>query len=169
MNYPPPPYQPGSNVPPPPGGYPPAPGGYPPEVPGRQGGYRPPASQPPQPGYPQQPGYSARDPYGQPPPQAQRRSGCKGCFFGCLIAFFATIVVIGVIGVAGIYMVKNMFPSNLSFGDAAGCAIMRTIVNNADTIIDQTDASAADKADMRRGVEELQAQYERQCGVQRLY
>jgi hypothetical protein len=162
VNYPPPPYQPGSNIPPP-GGYPPAPGGYAPLPPGQQGGYLPPAGQPPQPGYP------SRDPYGLPPPQAQRRGGCKGCFFGCLIAFFATIVVIGVIGVAGVYMVKSMFPSNLSFGDAAGCAVMRTIVNNADTIIDQTDASAADKADMRRGVQEVQAEYERQCGVQRLY
>ena len=66
-------------------------------------------------------------------------------------------------------MVKNMFPSDLSFGDAAGCAAMRVIVNNADTFIDQMDGSASDKAEMRSAIREIRAEYERQCGTQRLY
>lgn len=158
MNYPPPPYQPGSHIPPPPGGYPP----------GQHGGYQPEQGYPPPQGYPPQ-GYGPTDPYQQPVEPTRRRGGCKGCFFGCLIAFFVTIAVIGVIGVAGIFMVKSMFPTDLSFGDAAGCAVMRVIVNNADTIIDQTDGTASEKAEMRSGVRELQAEYDRQCGVQRLY
>lgn len=158
MSYPPP--GPGPQIPPPPGGLPPA-------------RPRPPADgQPPGPapagGRTPQGGYPARDPYEQPPQAGRRRGGCRGCIVGCLLAALALIALVGVLIVGAVFMVRQMFPSNLSFGEAAGCAVMRVIVNNADLVIDQADATPAEKADMRRAVQEVRAEYERQCLPQRL-
>lgn len=152
MSYPQPPQNPSGQVPPgqysPSGQYPPP--GYPP------GQYGPEQYQPGQ--YPPD----------QWPPQEQqvrRRGGCRGCIVGCLVASLVLAVLLAVVVAAGAYVVRQMFPTAESVQASAGCAIMRFVVNNAETGIEQSDSTAAEKAEMRRGIEELRREFEQQCGT----
>lgn len=122
--------------------------------------YPPPQYPPGQ--YPQPPQY----PPGQAPPQeqqAQRRGGCRGCLMGCLIATVVGVALMAIAVVAGVYVVRQMFPTTESVQQAASCAIMRVVVNNAESGIDQSDATAAEKAEMLRAVQELRMEFDRQC------
>jgi hypothetical protein len=142
MSYPPPPLQPRGPPQYPPGQYPPGP-------------------------YQQQPYPPGQYPPGQTPPQeqpVQRRGGCRGCLIGCLIALLVVGVMLVIAVAAGAYVVRQMFPTTDSVQEAATCTIMRVIVNNAETVIEQADATSAEKADMRRGIQELRAEFERECG-----
>jgi hypothetical protein len=136
MNIPPPPLQPPGPPQYPPGQYPPGP-------------------------------YQQPYPPGQAPPQeqpVQRRGGCRGCLVGCLIALLVVVMLLVVAVAAGAYAVRQMFPTTDSVQEAATCTIVRVIVNNAETVIEQADATSAEKADMRRGIQELRAEFERECG-----
>jgi hypothetical protein len=142
MSYPPPPLQPPGPPQYPPGQYPPGP-------------------------YQQQPYPPGQYPPGQTPPQeqpVQRRGGCRGCLIGCLIALLVVAMMLVVAVAAGAYVVRQMFPTTDSVQEAATCTIMRVIVNNAETVIEQADATSAEKADMRRGIQELRAEFQRECG-----
>lgn len=83
---------------------------------------------------------------------------------GCLVTVLVSAALLVVAMVAGVYIVKQMFPTTDSATQAATCAIMRVVVNNAESGIQQSDVSEAEKADMRRGVQELRSEFEQQCG-----
>lgn len=126
-----------------------------------------PPGQYPSPGYP--PGHYGSGQYSsdQGPPQdqpVQRRGGCRGCLLGCLIAFLVAAALTVVAVVAGAYMIRQMFPTTESVQEAATCTILRVVVNNAESVIEQADATAAEQAEMRRGVQDLRAEFERECG-----
>lgn len=126
-----------------------------------------PPGQYPSPGYP--PGHYGSGQYSsdQGPPQdqpVQRRGGCRGCLLGCLIAFLVAAALTVVAVVAGAYMIRQMFPTTESVQEAATCTILRVVVNNAESVIEQADATAAEQAEMRRGVQDLRAKFERECG-----
>jgi hypothetical protein len=136
-----------------------------------------PPGQYPSPGYPPGhygPGQYSSDQYppgqyppNQGPPQdqpVQRRGGCRGCLLGCLIAFLVAAALTVVAVVAGAYMIRQMFPTTESVQEAATCTILRVVVNNAESVIEQADATAAEQAEMRRGVQDLRAEFERKCG-----
>jgi hypothetical protein len=72
-----------------------------------------------------------------------------------------------VAAVVGVYVVRQMFPTTESVQEAAGCAVMRVVVNNAESGIDQADATPAEKAEMRRAVQELRREFEQNCGPPR--
>lgn len=141
MSYPQPPQQPYGQVPP--GGYPP-PGQY---LPGQWD----PGQYPPDQGPPQE-------------QQAQRRRGCRGCIIGCLVTFLVIGVLFAAAVAAGIYVVRQMFPTTESAQEAAGCAIMRVIVTGAETAVEQSDATPAEKEQVRREFEQLRREFEQQCG-----
>ena len=84
---------------------------------------------------------------------------------GCLVTVLVVAALLVVAVVAGVYIVKQMFPTTESATQAATCAVMRVVVNNAEAGIQQSDLSEAEKADMRRGVQELQTEFEQQCGA----
>jgi hypothetical protein len=145
MSYPQPPLYPQGQVPP---GQHPAPG-YPP---GQYGtGQYQPGQYPPDQGPPQE-------------QRVQRRGGCRGCILGCLVTSLVLAVVLALAVAAGVYVVRQMFPTTESVQEAGTCAIMRFVVNNAERGIEQSDSTAAEKAEMRRGVEELRREFEQQCG-----
>jgi nucleoside diphosphate kinase len=73
-------------------------------------------------------------------------------------------VVLAIAAAAGVYTVRQMFPTTESAQEAAGCAIMRFVVNNAEQGIEQSDSTDAEKAEMRRGADELRREFEQQCG-----
>jgi hypothetical protein len=83
---------------------------------------------------------------------------------GCLVTTLVVAALLVVAVVAGVYVVKQMFPTSDSATQAASCAIMRVFVSNAESGIQQSDASEAEKADLRRAVQELRSEFEQQCG-----
>jgi hypothetical protein len=72
-------------------------------------------------------------------------------------------VLVAVLVAAVVYLVQQAFPTTESFEQAATCAGLRIVVNNAETAIDQADLGPAERADLRRAIEELRAEYDRQC------
>ena len=134
--------------------------------------------------YPQPPGYpSGQAPPGQYPPpgqywpgqyppyqgppqeqQVQRRGGCRGCLMGCLVATLVGAVLIVVAVAAGIYVVRQMYPTTESVREAAGCVVMRVFVNNVESALGQSDLTEAEKEGMRRELEQLRREFESQCG-----
>ena len=131
-------------------------------------------SYPPQGQYPSYPPGQPPPPYQpepyppEPGPPPERGRGCRGCLIGCLIAFLVVAALAVVAIVAGVYVVRQMYPTSESVGEAARCAFMRVILNNAEAGaeagIQQSNASDAEKAELRRNVQELRAEFERQCG-----
>ena len=136
---------------------------YPP--PYQPGGQPPPSPYPP-PGYSQGAYGPGQYPPGQYPPQeqpVQRRGGCRGCLMGCLIACLVGAVLLVVAVVAGIYVVRQMFPTTESVQEAAGCVVMRVFANNLESILAQSDLTETEKAAMRRELEQLRREFEGQC------
>jgi hypothetical protein len=95
---------------------------------------------------------------------ARRRAGCGGCLVGCLAGFAVKVVLAALVLNVGAFMLRQAFPTGESFTQAATCTALRTVVYTAESSIDQRDASAAEKAELRQGIQELRAEYERQCG-----
>ena len=83
---------------------------------------------------------------------------------GCLVALLAVGVLTVVAAAVGVYVVRQMFPTTDSVQQAATCGILRVVVNNAESAIEQTDSTPAEKAEMQQGVREARAEFERQCG-----
>lgn len=139
--------------------------------PGPPGGQRPPDSYP-SPGYPPAPYppgsyHPGQYPPGQAPPQEQqvrRRGGCRGCLIGCLVACLAGVVLIVVAIAAGLYVVRQMYPTTDSVQGAVGCAVMRTFLNNLETLLAQSDLTEAEKEEMRRELRQQRRAFEEQCG-----
>src|SRR5688572_28191548 len=145
---------------------------YPPQLPGGQT----------PPGYPAasygpgqySPGQYSPDQYspgqyppGQMPPEAQqvrRRGGCRGCLMGCLVACMVGLVVLVVAIAAGIYVLRQMYPTTDSVQEAAGCAVMRTFVDNLERLLEQSDMTEAEKEGMRREFQQQRRAFEEQCG-----
>jgi hypothetical protein len=86
---------------------------------------------------------------------------------GCLVTFVVVAVLAVVVVAAGYFMLRQTFPTTDSVGDAATCAILRVAVNNAETAIQQSNVSAADKAQLQRDFQQLRAQYEQKCAPPR--
>jgi hypothetical protein len=82
----------------------------------------------------------------------------------CLMILLACALLAVITVGAGIYMVRQMAPNATSFGDSARCAAMRAAVTFGDRAIDQGNASAAEKAELRRNLQDLRTQYQRECG-----
>lgn len=136
---------------------------YPPQPPG---GQTPPGPYPP-PGYPPAAYGPSQYPPGQAPPEAQqvrRRGGCRGCLVGCLVACLVGVVVLVVAIAAGIYVLRQMYPTTDSVQEAAGCVVMRTFVNNLETLLEQSDLTEAEKEGMRRELQQQRRAFEEQCG-----
>ena len=74
-------------------------------------------------------------------------------------AILAVIVV-----AASFYAVRQMFPSAGTVKDAAICTALRIAVTYGDRAIEQGDMSASDRAQARRGIQEMRTQYQRDCG-----
>ena len=77
-----------------------------------------------------------------------------------LVCAVLAVVVVG----AGVFAVRQMFPTAGTVGDAVGCIGMRVLVVNGDAIVERGNGTPAQKAEMRRGIEQLRARYERECG-----
>jgi hypothetical protein len=146
----------------PPYGYP-APGN-------QQPGYPPYGSQ--QPGYPPYVGPPPGGPppgYGVPPPPehqgrgAQQRRGCRGCLLTCLTVFLACALLAVIVVAAGVYMVRQAFPTATSTQDLVTCVGLRVLVNNEELILERGNATPEQKAEIRRGFEELRTKYQREC------
>jgi hypothetical protein len=140
--------------------------GYPPfqQQPYQQGPYQQPPHQQPYQQVPYQQGPGMPPPPGPPDPGVQRRGGCRGCFVTCLTILVVCAVLVVIAAAAGIYMVRQMAPNAASFGDSAKCVALRIAVQYGETAIEQGDASAAEKAELRRNLQELQSQFEGECG-----
>ena len=137
-------------------------------------GFPPGSGYPPGAGYPPPPGYQPPQGYGAPPGQpgapqqpVQRRSGCRGCLFGCLAAFLAVAVLATVVFVAGVFMFRRAFPTAESFGEASTCAALRIVVTVLETGINQADMSAAERAEAQQMLREMRAEFERECAPTR--
>ena len=82
----------------------------------------------------------------------------------CLTVLVVCAVLVVIAAGVGIYMVRQMAPSAASLGDSAKCVALRIAVQYGETAIDQGDASAAEKAELRRNLQELRTQFEGECG-----
>lgn len=68
---------------------------------------------------------------------------------------------------ATVYMMRQAFPNATTTQGLLTCAGLRVLVNNEDLVIERGNATAAQKADIRRGFQELRARYERDCAPSR--
>jgi len=131
---------------------------------------------PPTPGYSQQPGYPPGSGYlppsdygvppgppGAPVQTVQQRRGCRGCLFGCLVAFLATCVVVAIVLAVVFYLFRQAFPTNESFGEAAECAMLRVVILGAETTLEQSEGTAAEKEQLRRQVRSMREEFDRKC------
>jgi hypothetical protein len=83
---------------------------------------------------------------------------------GCLVACLVGAVLLAVAVAAGIYVVRQMFPTTESVQEAAGCVMMRLFERNLETILAESDLTEAEKEGMRRELEQLRREFEGQCG-----
>jgi hypothetical protein len=117
------------------------------------------SSQPP-PHDPHQPPYP---PNAYPPQPQQRRRGCRGCFIGCGAVFGVLVLLLVITIGAVVYTTQQSFPKATSFGEAAGCAVLRFAVNNIEAVTNDPSMSDAEKAEVRQGMQELRALYDQNC------
>ena len=64
---------------------------------------------------------------------------------------------------AAVYILRQAYPRADSLAQSAGCVFLRYALANAQPAIEQADATEADKDVFRRGVDQVRAEYDRQC------
>jgi hypothetical protein len=101
----------------------------------------------------------------QYPPQEQpaRRRGCRGCLIGCLIAAIAGVVLLAVAVVAGVYVVRQMFPTSESVEAAAACVITRVIVAETERGLGDSGLTPTEQEQLRSELERLRGEFQRNC------
>jgi hypothetical protein len=105
---------------------------------------------PPQPGAPEQ--------------TARRRGGCRGCFLTCLVLLIGCAALAVVVVAAGVYLVRQSAPNATTVEQSVTCAILRGAITFGDQAIEQGEGTAAQKAELRRNLQDLRTQFQRECG-----
>src|SRR5215212_7286491 len=92
------------------------------------------------------PGQYPLGPEPSPGQPGQRRRGCRGCLFGCLVTVLGLCILMVVVVAAGLYAVRQMYPAAASAREAAGCVVMRVFANNLESALSQSELSEDEKA-----------------------
>jgi hypothetical protein len=123
----------------------------------------PPYQQPP--GMPPPPGTPGWPPQPGPPEQpVQRRSGCRGCFITCLLVLVGCLTLAVIVVAVGVYMVRQAAPNATTIEQSVTCAILRGAITVGDQAIEQGEGTEAQKAELRRGLQDLRTQFQSECG-----
>jgi hypothetical protein len=72
-----------------------------------------------------------------------------------------------VVVAAGVYLMRQAFPRATTTQGLITCAGLRILVNNEELIVERGNATATQKAEIRRGFQELRARYDRECAPAR--
>lgn len=73
------------------------------------------------------------------------------------------VVLLALVIAGSVYSIRQRYPRASSFAEAGGCYVLGIVTSVADSQIDKADASAADKAELRKGIGELRSQYTQSC------
>jgi hypothetical protein len=68
---------------------------------------------------------------------------------------------------ASVYMMRQAFPYATTTQGLLTCAGVRLLVNNEELILERGNATPAQKAEIRRGFQDLRARYARECAPAR--
>src|SRR5215204_6514162 len=117
---------------------------------------------PPPPGYGQAPGMPP--PPGAPEGVERRRGGCRGCLISCLVILVACAVLAVIVVAVGVYMVRQAAPNATTIEQSVTCAILRGALTVGHQAIEQGEGTAAQKAELRRNLNDLRGQFQRECG-----
>jgi hypothetical protein len=76
----------------------------------------------------------------------------------------ACAVLAAVLVGAGVYMVRQTFPSSGTASEAATCTILRFAIGFAENALEQGGSSGPEQAQLRRSLQDMRAQYQQSCG-----
>lgn len=82
---------------------------------------------------------------------------CLGIVLAC------AVLAAAIVGV-GVYVVRQMFPASATATEAATCTVLRFAIGFAENALEQSEGTAAEKAQLRRGLQDMRTQYQQSCG-----
>jgi hypothetical protein len=82
----------------------------------------------------------------------------------CLVVLVACAAIVVVVAAIGIYMVRQAAPNATTIEQSVTCGILRTALTVGDQAIEQGEGTAAQKAELRRNLDDLRSQFQRECG-----
>jgi len=85
----------------------------------------------------------------------------------CLTVLLACALLAVIVVAAGVYFTRQAFPNATTTQGLVTCVGLRMLVNNEELILERGNAPPAQKAEIRRGFQELRAKYERECAPAR--